>query len=97
MTEKEIRTYCFIMDFDLHYTECPYAAVSFRYKLGEALNNFENKIPGTKETIVKNFLSLLPKLKKEFSTGLLIKNCSLCGQPTSHDVCKACTLKQNIG
>ena len=91
MNEREIRAYCFLNGFEIHYAECPYANISFRYRLGEELNNLEEDIPGTKEKIVTNFLKLLPTLKK-MSQGN-VKSCSVCGEPSSHDVCRACLLK----
>lgn len=96
LSEREIRAYCFLMGFDIHYTECPHASVSFRYKLGESLNDLENKMPGTKRKIVSNFLDLLPRLKRHYSTSDEIEHCNRCGQPSSHDLCRACVLKEKL-
>ena len=90
-TEKEVATYAYIRGLLSEFSECPNAAISFRAKVRDMLNELENKSPGTKYSVVNSFLKILPDLKKGFGgDNAIISSCTLCGEPCSKSICKAC-------
>ena len=59
------------------------------------LNDFEQKFPGTKYSIVNSFLQVLPLLKEKFKDGA-IKICAKCSEPSANDVCNACIYLEKL-
>lgn len=92
-TDKEVRLYALLKKFEVQFIECPYSHSGYRYQVQEMLNDFENKFKGTKQGIIKSFLSLLPKLSTEDQE---IKTCSICQEAANQDVCNACKMKELI-
>jgi len=90
MTEEEIKTYASLNGFDINKKRCPYAHLSYRDDIKEFLNKFEEKHPGTKNSIVNSFIEILPLLKKYYKTSKKINLCKKCKEPCAKDVCKAC-------
>ena len=65
LTEKETTTYAYLKNFNLKFCECPYNTQAYRISVREFVNNFEQKYPGTKHSILKSFLEILPMLKEK--------------------------------
>ena len=94
ITEKEVMTYAYLNKLSGKYLECPYESESFRCDVRDYLNDFEQKYPGTKHSIISSFLEILPLLKSKYKFSK-IKTCKLCKEPTSGDIFTACeTFKQ---
>ncbi|MBS3172116.1 TIGR00269 family protein [Candidatus Woesearchaeota archaeon] len=89
LTEKEVMTYAFLKGLNEELNECPYATESFRNDVKDVLNNFSEKYPATKYSIITSFLDVLPLLKEKYKNGQ-IKYCKCCGEPASNEVCQAC-------
>lgn len=95
ITEKESALYALLSGIDFVEEECPYSvgASSIEYKL--LLSQIEERSPGTKLRFYLEFLrKIQPLLKRE--EKLELKPCSICGEPTSADVCTVCRLKQRL-
>jgi len=95
ITEKESALYALLSGIDFVEEECPYSvgASSIEYKL--LLSQMEEKSPGTKLRFYLEFLrKVQPLLRQEEKIGL--KPCSICGEPTSAEVCTVCRLKQRL-
>ncbi|MEM4259719.1 MAG: TIGR00269 family protein [Candidatus Woesearchaeota archaeon] len=92
-TEKEVRIYSLLKDFSITFVECPYAHNSYRSKIRDLLNNYENKNPGTKINIVNYFLKIKNKIK---TNPINMCFCILCDQPSLTQICKACQIKKEI-
>jgi len=91
LTEREVASYAFLKGFIGKFTECPNAKFSFRNDVRDMLNNFEEKYPGTKHSIISGFIELLPLLKEKYKKNASdLKACSICGEPSSKEICKAC-------
>ena len=88
-TEKEVTTYAFINNLLDKFSECPNVAKSYRAQVRDMLNDFEQKFPGTKYSIVNSFLHTLPNLKQRFK-GEAVNYCTNCGEAASKDKCNAC-------
>lgn len=94
--EKEVAAYAFLQGFGIPFNECPYADVSFRAAVRDFLNGLEQEQPGAKQNIVENFLKLLPKLKKRYSAAAGISHCNSCDEPSSKELCKACSYVKSL-
>lgn len=95
MAEKEIMAFSLLKGIKTNFSECPYAVEAYRSDVRDLLNELEIKQPGTKQSIIDNFLKMLPTLQKEFSKGSP-KSCEVCGEPTSGTVCNACLMAELI-
>jgi uncharacterized protein (TIGR00269 family) len=89
MPEKEVGLFA-ILNFDIDFTECPYASDSFRTGIRDFINDLENDNPGIKFSIMRGYQKLMPYL--DSYPGKELKECRLCGEPTSGDICKVCDM-----
>ncbi|MBI2670760.1 TIGR00269 family protein [Candidatus Woesearchaeota archaeon] len=98
MAEKEVMLYAYLKGFtSSEFIECPHAKFSFRGEIRDLLNEFENKHPGTKYSIINSYIEVLPLLKDKYKfTNSRIKECLKCGEPCSGTVCKACELVEKL-
>ena len=91
--EKEVGMWAILNDIDIHLDECPYSHLSLRAKIKEFLNVSGDRYPGVKNNVMESFQKILT-FENDISTSL--NECSVCGEPTSSDICKACELKESI-
>lgn len=96
MTEKEVTVYAYLNSFVDKYIECPHDSDSYRAQVRDMLNDFEAKYPGTKHSIITSFLEILPLLKNNLEYKGELKDCNVCGEPCSQDVCQACVYMENV-
>ena len=92
LTERETASYCLLRGIDYVVEECPNAkgAHSLLYK--DVLNRIETESPGSKQQFFQGFLTRLrPLLQTEEAVEL--KNCTLCNQPTTGEICAFCRMK----
>lgn len=96
-SEKEDAVYAMINEIDFAESSCKYANSSFRLMAREHLNAMEEKQPGTKFSILSSYDKMLPALRNYYgeNTGE-IKECSMCGEPTSGKICKACKMEKEF-
>ncbi len=99
--EKEIIAYCAFNNIE-HYSEecCPYSWTAKRNEYREMLNNFENRFPGTKFSILRFYESIKkimkPNSKERKVLQKQLTECSLCGEPTEKKFCKTCELLKKL-
>ncbi len=91
--EKDVGMWAVLNDIDIHLEECPYSHLSLRAKIKEFLNVSEDENPGLKNNIMESFKKILT-FENDISTNL--NECSICGEPTSSNVCKACEIKELV-
>jgi uncharacterized protein (TIGR00269 family) len=92
LREKEIMAYAFLNKFNVPFIECPFASESFRGSIRDWLNKQESENPGTKNNIVKKYLSMTDELRDDSK----LDECPLCGFPSSAGLCKACRIKATL-
>jgi uncharacterized protein (TIGR00269 family) len=93
--EKEVMLYAIVKNIEYHDAECPYSTRALRGSFRDILDNLEYKYPGTRHSILNSYEDIKDILVEKYPpTGL--NKCSICGEPTSQDVCKACILKDRI-
>uniref|UniRef100_A0A7J3X655 TIGR00269 family protein n=2 Tax=Thermofilum pendens TaxID=2269 RepID=A0A7J3X655_THEPE len=88
--EKEVLAYTLIRGIRTPFVECPYIVHALRHPMRHWLNEIEDEEPGTKYRVLavkELFRNILPPPPKEMML------CRVCGEPTSHPVCRACELK----
>lgn len=91
--EKEVLLYAVLHGLPLHHeAECPYAARSHRFLLRDMLVKLEEHSPGTRHALVKGAERLKPILQAALP-AMSVASCPECGEPTSGEVCVACTMK----
>ncbi len=89
--EKETLIYSLIHGINPPWSECPYIVGQTRDIIRRWLYEIEDSYPGFHESIIKEILRILPKVKEEYS-GFKIKRCKTCGYPTSREICRACEI-----
>ncbi|MCC7554263.1 MAG: TIGR00269 family protein [Methanobacteriaceae archaeon] len=87
--EKDVGMWAVLNDINIHLEECPYSYLSLRAKIKEFLNINEDKYPGLKKNIMESFKK---SLKVDLENPPVLKNCDLCGEPTSSNICKTCEI-----
>ncbi len=95
-SEKEVMAYSLLKEFEVSYHECPYAYLSFRSRVRDALNELDIDYPGTKERIARNFLHLLPAIRKKYSSAKEPQACQLCGEAGRQEICRACQIIRQL-
>lgn len=89
--EKEVGLWALLNNISIHLEECPYSKLSLRAKIKGFLNESEDDYPGMKENIMNSFQKIL-NFESDFPANL--KECEICGEPTSAQICKACEMRQ---
>jgi uncharacterized protein (TIGR00269 family) len=89
MPEKEVGLYA-LLNFDVDFSECPYTTDSFRTGIRDFINTLERDNPGIKFSIMGGYEKILPFLDSYSMKEL--KECRLCGEPTSGYICKVCDM-----
>ena len=93
--ERETAAYCVLRGIDYIVEECPMAEGNRHLGYKEALNDLEERSPGTKAAFYVEFLD---KASHLFTPGAEaekadLRRCSSCGSATPGDVCAFCKLR----
>lgn len=93
LTERETAAYALLNRIDYVVEECPNAlgATSLKYK--EALARLELESPGTKHNFLLQYVERVqPALQQIPMDGHELRECVLCGQATTAEVCSFCRM-----
>ena len=92
LTEREIYAYALLNHIPCSKENCPFSknASSLRYKSG--INKVERYHPGTKLRFYTEFVKKSPFEPEKVT----IKSCSVCGYPTTEDICAFCRMKARV-
>jgi uncharacterized protein (TIGR00269 family) len=97
LPEREIGLYVVAKELEVHFDSCPYAMQSFRGEVSEVINQLAEKHPTIKYSTLRGYDKikgiLKQELKKEFAHG----RCKRCGEPSSNELCKACSFLEELG
>jgi uncharacterized protein (TIGR00269 family) len=99
--ERDVEKYSKLMKFPVNYGRCPCSVDAYRRKYRAMLDALEKK----NKDVKKNILAAHERIKKKLSRkrknregkNVVIKNCKLCGEPSSNDVCRTCGLFRELG
>ena len=94
LSEKEVATYAYLHGYD--YGEgaccCPYVQHAIRRFIRHQLNLMEEAYPGTKLRIAASGHAISESFRKTIpGEKLKISECRICGEPSSGEICKACS------
>ena len=94
LTEREVAANALLRGIDYVEEECPNAvgARSILYK--NALDLIEVQSPGTKYNLVTGFLERIRPLMNEAQEEFELRDCAICGQSTTSEVCAFCRMWQ---
>jgi len=95
--EREDVLYAILHKIEYTDVECPYARYAYRNVVRDLLNNMEERYPGTKFAILKNFDKMLPFLREYYMPAEKPKRCKKCGEITRGQVCKFCSVVEDFG
>ncbi|MQF70243.1 adenine nucleotide alpha hydrolase family protein [SAR202 cluster bacterium AD-804-J14_MRT_500m] len=91
LTERESASYCLIRGINYVEEECPNALGAHSLVYKDALNRIETMSPGSKQQFFQGFLERMqPTLQR--SDPVVLKECKLCGQTTTGEVCSFCRM-----
>lgn len=92
LTERETLAYTMLRGIDYHEEECPNAegATSLLYK--DVLNQLEHASPGVKQSFYFGFLRKGRPAFVADLNGVNLKECEVCGQATTGEVCAFCRM-----
>jgi len=93
--EADVERYSRLHGFPVVYDPCPCSLDSNRTKIKKMLNALESERPGAKRSIIDGFLSMRPMLRGNQASGA-IRECRVCGEPSSKDVCKVCEIVDKL-
>jgi uncharacterized protein (TIGR00269 family) len=93
--EKENALYAILKDISYHDGVCPYSEEALRGQFRDVIFNLEDKTPGTRHSILKSYDNIKEALITLYPPEPL-ETCSMCGEPTTKTLCKACHLKKKI-
>ena len=93
--ELEVYLYAYLRKIRFHDAECPYAARAQRGRFKEILHRLEDESPGTRHAIVRGYDEMRPALQAAWPPATL-RACTRCGEPTVHELCKACELRERL-
>jgi uncharacterized protein (TIGR00269 family) len=95
--EKEIGLYAVARELEVHFAGCPYSQESFRGEIGEIINELSENHPTIKYSTLRGFDKIKIALKKEYKSEYEFDNCVICGEPSSNEMCRACTCLEELG
>jgi uncharacterized protein (TIGR00269 family) len=91
--EKEVALYAILRGWEFHDGECPYSSDATRGRYRDLLLDLEEKEPGTRHALLAGFEKLQPLVH----SGVALRACDTCGEPTSGERCRACALIETVG
>ncbi|MCL4325282.1 MAG: TIGR00269 family protein [Candidatus Thermoplasmatota archaeon] len=89
--EKEMYMYAYITGIEFHKSSCPYYSTAMRNIYREVVNKLEERMPGTRHSILQAHRTILPMLQERYPMES-INTCKICGEPSVKEICKSCEL-----
>lgn len=97
--EKETTIYALINGLiEPEFYECPYVTYNMRVLIRRFLNEFEEKFPGIKYSLLRSMLDIIDFLDRhrgEIIEGEL-QTCRVCGELSSHQICRTCYYRYKL-
>lgn len=91
--EKEIAVYAQLKDLPVYLEECPNAEGATRGDIRDLLMEYERKHPGTRHSLMSSYEKIAERL--DWSSQDLVE-CDRCGEPTTGDLCRACSMLEEV-
>lgn len=95
--EREIGLYVVAKGLEVHFDSCPYAMQSFRGEVSELINQLTENHPTIKYSTLRGYDKIKNVLKNEMQKEYAHGRCKRCGEPSSNELCKACSFLEELG
>jgi len=93
--EKDIETYAKLRKIPFSRRRCPYSKLAFRNTMRLVLEEIEKEHPGSKYQLLSSVDRLASILRKEMKAATA-RNCKICGEISSQEICKFCQLMKEL-
>lgn len=94
--EEEIKLFAKINQIPSCVKVCPYARDDkLRGEAERFLRRLEKNSPGIMYSLYQSALRIAPIIRRKFKREK-IRNCKVCGEPTSREICKVCELLSEL-
>lgn len=93
--EKETALYAYVKKITFQDTPCPYASEALRNDIRVMLNAAEERHAGIKFTVFQSIEKIRPALE-EIAKKEGLRECDVCGEPTTERICRACQMLKQI-
>ena len=90
--EEDIVKFSKKMGFDVVYESCPCSVDVYRRFVLNTMDAYEKEESDVKSNVIKNFIKIMPSLKKEYKAKDKFQYCEVCKEPSKNEVCKTCKL-----
>ncbi|MBI4449322.1 TIGR00269 family protein [Candidatus Woesearchaeota archaeon] len=94
LSNTEIERYSKLKGFQVAYGHCPCSTDAYRRHIKDWLHAMSLKHPRFKHRIITHFLANLPALRHKYRSDASPGECLSCGEPTSAELCKTCSIMQ---
>jgi len=92
--ERDVANYAQAVGIKPVEERCPLSKGATLLKLKEFLNKIEDEHPGIKRRFYEGFLERRERWERRANVEL--RECALCGQPTTGEICSFCRLKERV-
>jgi uncharacterized protein (TIGR00269 family) len=94
LPEQEIHAHAVISNLPFFHGDCPHAPGAMRQLSRSIIANLEQQTPGARHGLLHSLEEIRRLYRNGTTVPPKIKNCSLCNEVTSREICQACTMKQ---
>jgi len=95
--EEEVALYAGFVFPSMRFSpECPYRGEVIRRNIKRVVDELEGRHPGIRYQILQSSEKLSAALTRDLALKNDVKDCAVCGEPTSGEVCNACTLLREV-
>ncbi len=91
--EREVYLYARYRELPFDHGECPHAGRAARNLFREIVWQLEEAQPGTRQSLLRTHERLVDLWLRQASPGAP-ERCRVCGDPSAHEVCRACEYLQ---
>ncbi len=97
--ERETAAYCVLRGLDYQVEECPMAEGNRHLGFKEVLDSLEDRSPGAKAAFLFGFVERAHDYFTDDAGAERegLRECVVCGSPTTSDVCAFCRLRERVG
>ena len=93
--EREVAALVLHLGIPASFGKCP-LTTGMRVGVRRALDELEISSPGIKEGLVQGIEAIIARIRLSEGIKVELRECRLCGEPTTGELCKACQMKQEL-
>jgi len=93
--ERDAAALTLYLGIPAHFGKCP-LTTGMRVGVRRALDELELALPGIKEDLANGIESVISRVRSSGGVSVELRECKLCGEPTTGEICKACQMKLEL-